>query len=117
MQLEKQKKQLLFSYGTLQLDNVQIETYGRKLYGKKDILMGYRLDNMQIKDESILKKSNQEFHPIAIKSDISEEKIEGKIFEINTEELLNTDLYEVDDYKRVLETFKSGLKAWVYIKK
>ena len=31
---------LLFSYGTLQHDDVQINTFGRKLAGDKDMLNG-----------------------------------------------------------------------------
>lgn len=115
--MEKQKKQLLFSYGTLQLENVQIETYGRKLKEKNDTLSGYRLEELQIKDTSVIEKSAKEIHPIAIKSNSNEETIDGKIFEITMDELIQTDLYEVNDYKRVLETFKSGIKAWVYVKK
>lgn len=114
---EKQKKQLLFSYGTLQLKNVQIETYGRELKGTDDTLTGYKLENLQITDTSVLEKSNQEFHPIAIKTTANKDRIDGKIFEITTEELFETDVYEVDDYKRVSETFESGTKAWVYVKK
>ena len=37
-------KHYLFSYGTLQLDRVQIETYGRLLEGVKDSLLNYKLD-------------------------------------------------------------------------
>lgn len=114
---EKQKRQLLFSYGALQLKNVQIETYGRELEGTDDSLIGYKLENSQIKNASVLKKNNQKFHPIAIKTTTTEERIDGKIFEITTEELFKTDLYKVDDYKRVSETFESGTEAWIYIKK
>lgn len=117
IEMEKHKKQLLFSYGTLQLKNVQMETYGRTLKGNDDTLIGYRLENLQIKDKSVLEKSNKEFHPIAIKTNVNEDCVEGKIFEITTQELFETDAYEVDDYKRVCETFKSGTKAWVYVKK
>lgn len=112
---EKQKRQLLFSYGTLQLEKVQLETYGRKLNGVPDKLLAYKLENLKIKDKSVVEKSEQEFHPIAIKTENKDDLIEGFIFEITTEELFNTDKYEVKDYKRVLETFASGKQAWVYI--
>lgn len=106
---------LLFSYGTLQLERVQIETYGRTLRGEEDELPGYRLEQLKIVDENVLKKSDQEFHPIAVPSDDSTDAVKGVIFEISDEELQETDTYEVVDYVRVLETFKSGKKAWVYI--
>ena len=46
----------LFSYGTLQLERVQIETYGRKLIGKPDRLKQYKLDQLQITDPDVLAK-------------------------------------------------------------
>lgn len=113
----KNSTELLFSYGTLQLDSVQQDTYGRKLTGKKATLSGYKMEQLQITDAKVLATSNQEYHPIAVQTGDSTDKIDGMIFEITREELFNTDKYEVDDYKRVLETFDSGDKAWIYIKK
>ena len=107
---------LLFSYGTLQLENVQLETYGRKLTGYKDTLEHYKLEQLEIKDSRVLARSNREFHPIAVKSNNDNDSIEGVVLEITEEELIETDKYEVSDYTRVLETLKSGKKAWVYIK-
>lgn len=105
----------LFSYGTLQLEQVQIETYGRKLNGSKDILEFYRIEQLEITDKDVLSKSEQKFHPIAVKTLIKSDYIEGVIFEISESELIETDKYEVSDYKRVLETFKSGKQAWIFI--
>lgn len=106
---------MLFSYGTLQLEKVQIETYGRKLKGKVDVLENYTVAQLEITDKNVLAKSNKKYHPIAVKSENKNDKIDGVIYEITTNELLETDKYEVEDYKRVLEIFKSGHKAWVYI--
>ena len=110
-------KHYLFSYGTLQLDRVQIETYGRLLQGEKDSLLNYKLDKLKITDAEVIKKSGKEFHPIAMKTGISDDMIDGTIYEITEEELDSTDKYEVSDYKRVLETFVSGKKAWIYVAK
>jgi|GEM_PF-64074 pyridoxal phosphate enzyme (YggS family) len=110
-------KHYLFSYGTLQLEKVQIENYGRLLKGKKDSLLGYRLDKLKITDPAVLKKSGKEFHPIAIKTGSPNDVIDGTIFEITEEELIATDKYEVNDYQRVLENFVSGEQAWIYIAK
>lgn len=105
----------LFSYGTLQFENVQIETYGRKLEGHPDILSGYTIGKLEIKDADVIAKSGTAIHPVAIKSGNSNDCINGVIFEISDKELIATDTYEVSDYKRVLETFQSGKQAWVYI--
>ena len=34
----------LFTYGTLQLEEVQLATFGRVLEGRPDALVGYRLE-------------------------------------------------------------------------
>jgi gamma-glutamylcyclotransferase (GGCT)/AIG2-like uncharacterized protein YtfP len=115
--MKKQNKHYLFTYGTLQLENVQLETYGRKLKGKKDILEGFKIDKLEIFDAEVLQTSNKKFHPIAIPSQNKKDCIHGVIFEITEQELIETDNYEVSDYKRVLKTFKSGNKAWIYIHK
>lgn len=112
-----EKKHYLFSYGTLQLEKVQQETYNRILSGSKDSLPNYKLASLEITDTEVLTKSEQKFHPIAVKTLNSNDHIEGVIFEITEQELLATDTYEVDDYERVLETFVSGKEAWVYVAK
>lgn len=112
-----ESKHFLFSYGTLQLEKVQLENYGRLLKGKKDSLSNYKLGKLRITDEEVVMKSGKEYHPIAIKTGNPNDRIEGIILEITDEELHETDNYEVSDYQRVLETFSSGQKAWVYIAK
>ena len=111
------KKHNLFSYGTLQQDNVQIENYGRLLAGVKDSLKEYKLDKLKITDAKVLKASGKEYHPIALKTNNTSDTVEGTIFEITENELIETDKYEVSDYKRILETFTSGKKAWIYVAK
>ncbi|NHE59434.1 gamma-glutamylcyclotransferase family protein [Cyclobacterium plantarum] len=108
---------LLFSYGTLQSEKVQLENYGRTLKGKPDILTGYRLHKIQITDSSVLAKSQLEYHPIAIKSENKADFIEGLLFEITESELAKTDNYEVSQYHRIRETVDSGKKAWIYVAK
>lgn len=109
-----EEMEYLFSYGTLQLENVQIETYGRRLIGEPDQLLGYKVESLEIKDKAVLLKSNQKFHPIAIETHKVEDYIDGVIFEITLNELLETDKYEVSDYTRILKSFKSGKTAWIY---
>jgi len=106
---------LLFSYGTLQLERVQLETYGRLLTGEADSLYSYALKNLEITHAEVLAKSQQRFHPIAIRTENPEDLIKGMIFEITEDELIATDRYEVSNYVRVLETFTSGKQAWVYV--
>lgn len=110
-----ERTEYLFSYGTLQYEKVQLETFGRLLKGTKDVLAGYLLSSVEITDEEVLAASEQQYHLIAVPSGLDNDTIEGVIFEITHEELLSADQYEAEDYKRVKEKFKSGMEAWVYV--
>ena len=113
----KDNKHYLFSYGTLQLKKVQLEIYGCELKGKKDSLLNYKLDKLKITDENVIRQSGKEYHLIALKTGNPNDCIEGTVFEVTDKELKEADNYEVSDYQRVLETFSSGQKAWIYIAK
>lgn len=106
----------MFSYGTLQLETVQIETFGRTLQGTGDMLYGYKLEQLPITDPKVLLKSKRRFHPIAVPSNDPVNAIKGSLYKISTEELRKADAYEVSDYKRIKATFASGKQGWVYVK-
>lgn len=55
---------LLFSYGTLQLPEVQMAQFGRLLEGSDDALPGYAQTLVEITDPDVIAKSSQRFHPI-----------------------------------------------------
>ena len=105
----------LFSYGTLQQEQVQLDTFGRKLEGFIDELVGYSLSEIKIKDVNVIESSGKEIHPIVIYTGNNEHTVSGTVFKITPEELAQSDKYEVEDYKRVITTLKSGKTAWVYI--
>ena len=106
----------LFSYGTLQLDQVQISTFGRLLDGHADAMPGWRTEMLEITDPEVLKTSGERFHPVVIPSDDPTDAVEGKVFVITAEELARADSYEVSDYKRIAVPLASGTTAWVYVK-
>ena len=107
----------LFSYGTLQQKNVQLKNFGRILDGFKDVLQKYILKEIEITDESVLKISNERFHPILFFTNNEKDEVHGTIFKITSSELLKADDYEVDDYERIEATLKSGIKSWIYVGK
>jgi len=109
-------KELLFSYGTLRLKKVQLESFGRKLNGTKEILTGYKLEQLEITNKAVLNKSQLNFHPIAVPTQDPNDQIIGTLYEISKEELKQADLYEVNDYKRVKATFHSDKQGWVCVK-
>jgi gamma-glutamylcyclotransferase (GGCT)/AIG2-like uncharacterized protein YtfP len=104
----------LFSYGTLQQENVQLETFGRKLQGSEDTLIGYQLSEVRIIDPQVVQTSGKEFHPILKYTGHSSDTVEGMVFAISAEELAQSDAYEVDAYQRVAAKLKSGIEAWIY---
>ena len=107
----------LFSYGTLQLENVQLSTFGRTLEGMPDILHGFSLEMIAIEDSTVVTTSGETHHPIAKFSGVDSDRVEGKVFQITHEELQHADKYEVDSYKRIAVKLGSGISAWVYIDK
>ena len=108
---------MLFSYGTLQLEQVQLETFGRLLKGRKDILKNYRIRNLKITDPEVIKSSGTDIHPILEYTGCADDFVEGAIFELTDEELLKADRYEVGDYQRQSLKFESGVMAYVYLKR
>lgn len=104
----------LFSYGTLQLESVQLATFGRRLNGEKDHLIGYTLGEIEITEPNVLQKSGKRFHPMLIKTNNPSDTVDGVIFDITDDELAEADRYEVDAYKRIQAYFASGAMAWIY---
>ena len=106
---------LLFSYGTLQLPEVQQATYGRLLEGSPDALPGYRLDPLPIDDPEVARLSGKRVHMIARASDNRDDRVAGTLFRLTHAELAATDRYEVDAYTRAEVTLESGTKALAYV--
>lgn len=109
--------ELLFSYGTLRSEPVQMASFGRILNGEKDYLNRYRITMLKITDPDVLAKSGEQYHPAAIPSWDEKDSIEGMVFEISADELALADAYEVDDYIRTSVVLASGKRAWIYILK
>ena len=107
----------LFSYGTLQYRKVQIETFGRILNGTNDILIGYKLKELKIKNQDVINTSGKENHPIIYKTGNKSDFIKGVLFNVSKEEIILSDKYETCDYKRIILKFKSGKSGWVSIEK
>jgi len=106
--------ELLFSYGTLQQENVQLANFGRLLVGTADSLPNYKIGKIRITDKRVLKESGKEFHPILEYTGDPRDEVMGTVFELTAEELQKADDYEVDDYQRVSTVLKSGCSCWIY---
>lgn len=96
--------QNLFSYGTLQDPKIQLEAIGRVAESHPDVLSGYVKDTVIIKNITYF---------ILVKG---EGEVSGSVLKVTAEELDKFDVVETKAYRRVRETLKSGVSAWVYVK-
>lgn len=106
----------LFSYGTLQLEQVQLELFGRTLKMEPDSLIRFKKEKITIKDETVVGLSGEEEHVIISYTGNESDIIKGAVLSITADELERVDAYETDDYKRISAILRSGKSAWVYIK-
>lgn len=104
----------LFSYGTLQLETVQLGQFGRLLEGRDDVLHGYIVTEIQIRDPAVLDASGIETHLALVPGEGP--PIAGKVFDLTAKELDAADVYESENYVRAWVPLASGTHAWVYVK-
>ncbi len=108
--------QSLFSYGTLQIEAVQLATFGRRLEGTPDSLPGYRQTKLKIKDETVVAQSGQEYYLNIQFTGQDSDKIDGTRFQVTRRELEQADVYEEAAlYRRISVELNSGVQAWVYL--
>lgn len=93
----------LFAYGTLRMEEVQLANFGRKLEGVSDALVGYRL---------VMSGEHRNLEFTGNYDDV----VEGMVFKIIPEELMQADAYEPEGYARVEVRSRGGLDVWVYMK-
>lgn len=105
----------LFSYGTLQLPEVQRANYGRLLEGSPDALPGHRLEPVEIDDPEVVRVSGKPVHTIARATGNPADRVAGVLFLLSGAELEATDAYETAAYTRVEARLESGRTAWVYV--
>lgn len=107
---------LLFAYGSLQQPHVQLSTFGRRLTGEADELLGFERSRVHIDDPADAELLAQT-HYANVRANGSEaSRVSGTVFEVTDEELAAADAYELPAaYQRVLATLSSGRVAWVYI--
>ena len=91
---------LLFSYGTLQQPEVQEATFGRRLDGRPDAIVGFELDILTITDPHVIATSGSDRHPVLRPAPDGGE-VAGTVFTIDEADLAAADEYEVDDYRRI----------------
>ena len=95
----------LFTYGTLQDNQVQHYVFGKILKGKKDALPGFRwFENVVYGRYALVRPTENH-----------DDAVEGMVYEVSEDDLQKCDVYETDAYTRTLLKLQSGLMAWVYV--
>jgi len=107
---------LLFSYGTLQDERVQLATFGRRLDGHTDEILGYQPSRVRIADQNVAAALGQTHHANATFTGAQADRVAGTVFTVTAAELDAADGYEQPaDYVRVIAILASGEAAWVYV--
>ncbi|TRX38290.1 gamma-glutamylcyclotransferase family protein [Flavobacterium restrictum] len=101
--------QKLFTYGTLQNEDIQENIFGRILQGTPETLIGYVLNEIQIEEEFGITH-----YPIIVETNDPNDTISGILYEITSNDLRQADLYEGLHYKRIEVHLQSNDIVWVY---
>jgi hypothetical protein len=107
--------EFLFSYGTLQLEAVQLATFGRHLAGTRDTLRGFELVGLKIDDQTVVAISGKTHHTMAKFTGRVSDVVSGTVFAVTPEEIQSADTYEVAAVRRVPVVLQSGTRAWAYV--
>ena len=107
---------LVFSYGTLQQDHVQLSTFGRLLQGQRDELARFEPSLARIEDPQVVAASGKTHHANVTFNGRDDSRVRGTVFEITDAELAAADEYEqLAAYIRIAAILASGKQAWVYV--
>lgn len=108
----------LFSYGTLQHEEVQLATFGRKLSGEHDLLIGYEPALVRIADPAVAERLKKTHHDNAQATGDDWSSVQGTAFDVTDDELAKADTFEAQfNYHRIEVDLSSGNRAWVYVHK
>jgi gamma-glutamylcyclotransferase (GGCT)/AIG2-like uncharacterized protein YtfP len=107
---------LIFSYGTLQQESVQLSTFGRRLQGQRDELPEFEQSLAKIEDPQNAAASGETHHANVTFNGRHDSRVSGTVFEISDAKLAAADQYEqLASYTRVAAILASGKQAWVYV--
>jgi len=107
---------LLFSYGTLQDEDVQRSTFGRRLDGQRDELPRFEPALVRIEDPQVTAALGRTHHANVTFNGNEDSRVSGTVFEVTDAELARADEFEAaSEYRRVAAVLASGRRAWVYV--
>jgi len=107
---------LVFAYGSLQQERVQLSTFGRRLDGQRDALVGFEPSRVKIEDPQIAAATGDTQYGNVTFNGRSDSRVSGTALELTDAELAAADRYErTANYVRIGVTLASGKQAWVYV--
>jgi len=107
----------IFSFGTLQLDQVQQSLFGRSVPTTPDTLRGFAIGETRITDPEAIAASGTDLHPALIETGGADDVVPGAILAVTDEELAVADHYERVSFRRIPVVLASGTEAWAYLPK
>lgn len=105
----------LFSYGTLQKEEIQLKLFGRLLASEPDTLEGYKVSTIEIEDRAFLNQGEERFQKTVIPTGICADFVKGMVLELSEAELDLVEKYEPKSYLRMKVKLDSGKSAWVFL--
>ena len=110
----------LFTYGTLQSPEVQLDTFGRRVDGTDGTLVGFRLewiDAAGARDSggSAIAAAPADRHRTLRRTDDPRDRVFGRVLQLTAAELDAADEYMAAASRRTRVTLSSGTEAWVYV--
>lgn len=106
---------LVFSYGTLQIERVQRELFGRLVRMDDDALLGFETVPVVIDHPDVIEFSGSSTH-LGLVPGAPDARIEGKLLHLTEADLPPLDDYEGTEYRRIEVSLESGASAWAYVK-
>ncbi len=109
------KYQYLFSYGTLQNEDVQRDVLGKVLPGQADRLPFYDQSVLEVVNGGRAEASGTARYLLAHYSGRHTDVLQGTAYPVTAADLRRTDKFQGPAYKRIASVLGSGVCAWVYV--
>lgn len=111
--MTESRPHILFSFGTLMDERVQIALFGQAVPTRPASLAGYTTRPLPITDPAVIAASGLDVHLILERR--LGAAVEGAVLHLTDQDLAAADAYEVDDYARRRVVLTSGESAWAYL--
>jgi gamma-glutamylcyclotransferase (GGCT)/AIG2-like uncharacterized protein YtfP len=107
---------LLFTYGTLQIPDIQLATFGRLVRGEPDEVVGCERQVITVNDPTVVEATGRPEHVNLVFNGRAYARVSGTVLELMDAELAEADAYErLARYSRREVTLASGRTAWAYV--